>query len=364
MLKRWYLVLVVAMFVLALPGPVLAQGGDEGVHFGKYELDEGDFDYGDQVVFGSADLEEGSRLEGDLLVFGDAEIAGEVDGDVFCAGAVQLRDSAYVSGDVSATGSVVVDEEAWIEGEVTNIADVSEMHWRVPGGGPIEIDPVVRSVNSPWLRTLSRMLRGIASLVVMGVLAIVVVSIWPHQTERVGRAIIEAPVTAFGMGILTFLVSSIVLVILAVLICTIPFAMIGAVVLGVGVALGWIALGLMLGDRVMEGLFNRSQTKIMSALVGTLLLTGVAAMANVIWGFLYVVLMMLLTSPAIGAVILTRFGSVPYATRGSVTGMPSAVSTSPPTPSVSPAAPVGESEEVTGEEVATSEASDDVIELR
>lgn len=337
MIKRWSFVLVLVMVLWALPIPALAAPGDQGgggdVHFGRYELEEDDVDYGDQVVFGEVEIEEGARLDGDLVVLGDADIAGEVNGSIFCAGVVHLRDTAYIRGDLSSTSRVDRAEEAVVEGEITYMDEFpEEFSWPFPGVSPVKVQtPTIRT--RPWMRMLGRMVRGVASLVVMGLLSIVIVSIWPQQTERVGRTIMEAPVTAFGMGILTFLVAGIGLAILTILICTIPFAMIGAVLVGVAVALGWVSMGLMLGQRVMVGLFKESQTQLIAALVGTLILTAVAAMANVVWGFLYFVLMVLLCSPAIGAVVLTRFGYVAYggAQRGT---MP--VAPQPPAPVTPP----------------------------
>jgi hypothetical protein len=341
----------------ALAAPCHQGGGD--VHFGRYELEEDDIDYGDQVVFGEVEIEEGARLDGDLVVLGDADIAGEVNGSIFCAGVVRLRDTAYIRGDLSSTSRVDRSEGAVVEGEVTYMEDFpEEFEWPFPGISPVKVEaPMIRT--RPWMRALGRMVRGVASLIIMGLLSIVIVSIWPEQTERVGQTIMESPITAFGMGILTFLVAGIGLAILTILICTIPFAMIGAVLVGVGVALGWVAMGMMLGQRVMEGLFRQSQTQLVAALVGTMILTSVAAMANVVWSFLYVVLMMLLCSPAIGAVVLTRFGSVAY-------GSPGQAPPAPPHPPVPPAPPEPTAEASAEEEAppADSEVEASPSELR
>ena len=333
MVKRWGFALMLVMLLLALPMPTLAAPGDQGgggdVHFGRYELEEGDVDYGDQVVFGDVEIEEGARLDGDLVILGDADIAGEVNGSIFCAGMVHLRGTAYIRGDLSSTSRVDRAEEAVVEGEVTYMDEFpKEFSWPFPGVSPVKVQPPTIRTR-PWMRMLGRMIRGLASLVVMGLLSVVIVSIWPQQTERVGHTIMEAPVTAFGMGILTFLVAGIGLAILTILICTIPFAMIGAVLVGIAVALGWVAMGLILGQRVMVSLFKQSQAQLVAALVGTLILTSVAAMANVVWGFLYFVLMVLLCAPAIGAVVLTRFGYVAY---GGAQGGTMPAAPQPPSP--------------------------------
>ncbi|MEJ5311880.1 MAG: polymer-forming cytoskeletal protein [Anaerolineae bacterium] len=360
-MKRLLLTIVLGMCLAALafgPAPVLAAPGPQGdgnVIFGPYTLAAGNTATGDMTVFGgpatlkpdsnfngdltvfgTLDIEESANLNGTLVVFGDANIAGNVDGDVLVIGALVLRETAYVSGDVSATGAIDQRDGAVVDGEITPF---SEREFDFDRDFPIEVPPPSTGPNPSvtihsrpvWVQGLWNTLKAIVSVVVLSLLALVIVSIWPQQTERVGRAIEEAALTSFGMGLLVYLVAFIVLTLLAITICLSPFALLGWLVVGVGLLLGWIALGLILGKRILTSLFNQPQPQpVAAAVVGTAVLTLVLAMTRVFWP-IHGILMFVLVPLATGAVLLTRFGTMPYATQGGVSTAPRAPK--PPRPS-------------------------------
>ena len=334
MRKRLIFSIVLVVFLAAVALPIQAAPGaqgDGGVHFGPYTLSAGssvsgdltvfggpvtlkeDSSFnGDLTVFGSVDVQEGATLDGTLVVFGTADIAGTVDGDVFVAGAVVLGETAYVSGDVSATGAIDQRDGAVVDG---NIAPMSEEDFNfVPA--PF-VSPRVHVRTQPlWLQGFWATVRAGVSVLILSLLALIIISVWPQQTERVGRTIEEASLTAFGMGLLVFLVAVIVLTILAITICLSPFAILGWLVIGVGTLMGWVALGLILGKRVLTGIFNQPQPKAVgSAVLGTALLTLVLELTRVFWP-IYGILVFVLVPLATGAVLLTRFGTMPYATQG------------------------------------------------
>lgn len=326
--------------VLAAPGPQ----GDGNVHFGPYTLAAGNSASGDLTVFGgpvtlkpesnfngdltvlgTVDVQTSAKLDGTLVVFGDADVAGTVDGDVFVMGALTLRETAYVSGDVSATGMIDRRDGAVVDGSVT---PMSERGFDFRRDFPIEVPapftgPSVAVRSRPmWVQGLWATVKAIAGVVVLGLLALVVVSIWPQQTERVGRAIEEATLTSFGMGLLVYLVATIVLTILAITICLSPFALLGWLVVGVGLLLGWVALGLILGKRVLASVLNQPQPQpVTAAMLGTALLTLMMAMTRIFWP-IHGILLFVLVPLATGAVLLTRFGTMPYASQGGVSSAP------------------------------------------
>jgi cytoskeletal protein CcmA (bactofilin family) len=308
-----------------------------GVHFGAYTLQSGNRVQGDLVVFGGpVTMEERSELSGDLTVFGTltmateatvrgqvvvmgaVEIDGRVEGDIFAAGTLDLGRHARVEGDVATAGRLTRDPGAVVEGEITS---VDEHDWNISVPGP-SVFPwhwgrrVVASGVSWWMTAFWNMVRAILGVMLMGLLALIVASLWPVQLERIGRVVEEAPLTSFGVGLLTLILASLAAVLLAITICLSPFAFVGMVVVGIGVLLGWIALGLILGQRVLTGLFNQPSSKVVTAaIVGTLLISVILAMSR-IFGLFHTLLIFLLVPPAAGAVLLTRFGSMPYATRG------------------------------------------------
>lgn len=353
-MKRLMMTLILGMCLAAVafvPAPVLAAPGPQGdgnVIFGPYTLASGNTATGDMTVFGgpatlkpdsnfngdltvfgTVDIEESANLNGALVVFGDADVAGNVDGDVLVVGALVLRETAHVSGNVSATGAIEQQDGAVVDGEVTPF---SEREFDFDRDFPIEIpqpftgpNPSVTIRSRPvWVQGLWNTIKAIVGVVVLSLLAMVIMSIWPQQTERVGRAIEEAALTSFGMGLLVYLVAFIVLTLLAITICLSPFAVLGWLVVGVGLLLGWIALGSILGKRILTSLFNQPQPQpVMAAVVGTAVLTLVLAMTRVFWP-IHGILIFVLAPLATGAVLLTRFGTMPYATQGGVSAPPRA----------------------------------------
>ena len=343
-MKRWIFALMMGALLVAValqPAPVWAAPGQQdggNVQFGPYTLAAGNSVSGDLAVFGGPvtlqgesrfngnltvfgkiDVQESAALNGTLVVFGDAGIAGKVDGDVLVIGALVLYPTAHVRGDVSATGSIQQQEGSVVEGDLTQMGDRGFTFRRdfpfrpvAPHTGP----SVTVRARPLWMQGFRAIARAISSIVVLSLLALVIVSIWPQQTQRVGRAIEEATLTSFGMGLLIYLVALIVLTILAITICFSLFALLGWLVIGVGLLLGWVALGLVVGKRVLTSVFNQSQSQpVTAAVLGVALLTLVMALTRIFWP-IYAILIFVLVPLATGAVALTRFGTMPYATQG------------------------------------------------
>jgi len=358
--------------LLALPvlaSPEVQEGG--GVHFGAYTLQPGnrvDGDLvviggpvelgagseldGDLTVFGSFTMGTGAVLEGQLVVMGSADVSGRIEGDLFTAGSLMLRETAYVEGDVAAAGSVDRAPGAVIEGD---FAPVDDQDWDLPEGitvpspfmWPRTIERTVEVNRTPrWVTYFWRLVRGVAGVVMLSLLALVLASLWPTHVERVGRVVEEAPLPAFGVGLLSLILAALAAAVLAITICLSPFALVGITIVGVGVLLGWVALGQVLGRKILGGAFNQAAPKaVMSAVVGTALISFILVLARA-FGALNTFLLFLLVPPAAGAVVLTRFGTVPYATRG-VSGPPSSSSRPPGGPAPRPPAPQPAQEVVT-----------------
>lgn len=390
MVKRWFYASVLALMVLAVALPALAaQGGIGGVHFGPYSLAAGDSVTGDLVVFGPVtlgrdstltgdlvafgelEMREGARVRGDMAVFGAAEIAGTVAGDIFSAGELQLRATARVEGNVSSAGAVTKDPAAVVEGQIARVEGIRGFNWRFPFGR-ITIDgedgpsaPTVEVRQPLWLRMLWKMARGLLTIIVLGLFALFFASLWPRHVERVAETVVNVPLPSFGVGLLALIGAGLVLAVLAITICLSPLALVGGVIVGVGAVLGWIALGSVLGDRVLRGLLNAEKvTPVTAAVLGTVLLTILAVLVDVVSSCLYAILIWPLVALGAGAVVLTRFGTMPYAATGNVRppAPPSAVSprspAAPPRP-IEPVVPVA-AESVTSKTPEESEHFDEL----
>lgn len=333
-MKRWSLVLLLVALLSLGVMPVLAAQGGGGVHFGPYTLSAGDSVTGDLVVlgpvrlkersefqgdlvaFGAAIVDEAALVTGDLTVFGAAEINGRVEGDLFCAGSVDLRDMAEVTGDVSAVGGISQAETATVGGEIVPVGE-GDFHWELPIVGAVTSEASSR--KPPWLTMLWHWTRALLTVLALILFALLVATVWPPQLQQVGQALVEVPLLSFGLGALALLGAGVVIVILMLTFCLSPIALLATVVVGIGIALGWVSLGAMLGERILHDLFKITENTLVPAtLLGTALITLLAVLVNLISDCLYAALIFPLFALAAGAVILTRGGTRKYEIPGVV----------------------------------------------
>jgi hypothetical protein len=145
---------------------------------------------------------------------------------------------------------------------------------------------------------------------VMAAIAVIAALLLPDPIKRVANAFSEQPAIAGGVGLLVVIGFPVVLLILIVTILLIPVALLAVFALIVIFVYGWIALGYELGKKIGE-LFHSSWVAAVTAGIGTLVLTLVVSVANLIpcvgW-----ILGALVALFGIGSVIMARFGSSKY----------------------------------------------------
>jgi cytoskeletal protein CcmA (bactofilin family) len=347
----------------ARPGEMLQQCGPL-ILGGACTLQEGETMPSDMLVMGGVvTLEEGSTVEGDLAVFGGTVYAnGLVEGDLaaiggslFVEGTVEgdlqvvggmasLGEEAVVEGDVeTVAGALQQADGATIEGEVRS-APVGPLSLVVPGqlwlpnwderqennqpvppvfnfnrASSASIPPAIRF--NPFMGILWWLGRAF----IWAVLALLVALLLPRNAVRTGQAAVAKPALAGGLGCLTMLVAPIILLLLVITVCGIPFAMLGGFVLSVAWAFGIIALGVEIGQR-MAASTRQDWALPVSAALGTLALTlvtnGVGALVPCV-GWMLPVLVGLV---GLGAVLLTRFGAQVFPENGAP---PASYSTDP-----------------------------------
>ncbi|MEW6567888.1 MAG: polymer-forming cytoskeletal protein [Chloroflexota bacterium] len=309
-MKRASLAVVLALIALfALPLSALAAGPQDGqVILGEtFTLGTGQTVEGDLVVIGGVvTLEQGSRVTGDVVLFGGTLSSdGEIDGNLAAfGGTVSLGAHAVVRGDLVRFGAVVhkeagatiLGQEVW--GQAFEVPSIEIP--RVGGLFPFRL----------WsfrFEPLGDVLVLLLKSLVMGALAVLVVMFWPDATARVARGVVEYPVVAGGLGLLSLIVVPAILVILIVSLCLSPVGIVGFVLLGVAAAYGVIGAGLEVGLR-LEQAFKVDMHPAAAAGVGTLVLVLVTGSIGLIpcvgW-----IAPLVLASLAVGGVILTRFGT-------------------------------------------------------
>lgn len=290
--------------------------GDQVVFGGPALLEEGSVVKGDLTVFGSLVMEVGARVEGQVVVTGSADVAGTVHGDLFCAGTLILRSPSVVEGDVSSTGTVEQEEGAMILGDLLNTPEEPAWSVELPSGVLDDFSVIAPEASvSPWIRGLLRSLQGIAFVLVMGLLSLVIVSLWPTQVESIGHALDCAPLTAFGMGLLALILASLGGGLLFLTICLSPVALLLMVGVGAALLLGWVGFSTMLGQKLLgQVLQSRDSNPAVAAVTGSLILSLAIALSQV-WAPVHALLLALLVPALAGGVTLTKFGTQPYPAR-------------------------------------------------
>ncbi len=309
------LLVIVTMLVMAVPA-FASDGQPPGqVVWGDFTLQSGQTMKGDLIVFGGdVRIEADSQVEGSLVVWGgDVEIAGTVEKDVVAMGGdVLLRKTARIYGGLMALGGTVEREMgAQVSGQqVVNPPQWSWWRWGW-GAVPMPVYPYWPSDGLPAM-VFQVAMRGLGLLlrtVVMAGLAGLVVLLWPRAATRVGRSALERPLNAFGMGLLTLIVGVLLAVGLIITLCLSPVGAAVAIALVVAVLFGQLAIGIVIGERLMPTLTSRAVAPFWTAALGAGLLTLLIDLLDLIpcvgWvgGFL-------VTCAGLGAVVLTRFGTM------------------------------------------------------
>jgi hypothetical protein len=370
MRKRFFIVLVTLLAVeLLVPvSPARASGappGDDGIVIWNedYTLQEGERLEGDLIVFnGDVTLEPGSHVKGSVILWnGSAEVAGTVEDDLVVSGGdIALESSARVQGDVVCSWSCDLEREegARVEGGVTTGVPLPE----IPALPGIRIPQLPPAPLTSWangagraLDWVFRLIRSIAVILVVAIVAGLVALIWPEQVTQVGETVVAAPGPSLGIGLLTLIAATALVVALAITICLSPIAALVALALGAAGLFGWLAVGTAIGDRALQALNVRESTPLWAAGLGTLLITMVsvglrAAFCLAPLGWL---LIFTLGSAGLGAVVLTRFGTTAYAPGAAPEPGPSVPA--PPAPEVpepieAPRPPEPPGKEVKGDE--------------
>jgi len=311
MSRRWRVLLVALILLLVLGQPALAQGTGGGRVVVGSDVTMGDDEQllGDLLVIGGdIILQPGSSVRGNTLALGGSvEVAGRVYGDVFAFGGdIRLRGTAFVGGDALASGEVLREEGATVSG--------------VTGSLPRGLDlPVRRGWQRSWVRIalpwdsgfpgslIPWFLRIVEVAVALVVLGVVLALLIPEPTRTVGRALAGAPAESIGTGLLTGVVAVLALPLLVFTCIGIPLATLALLALVAAALYGWVAAGLLVGQRILQALEQKEQTPAAAVAVG---MVALWLAANV--PCLGLLAVLLVSAWGIGAVLLTRGGAAPY----------------------------------------------------
>jgi hypothetical protein len=314
-IRNLVVVALTLVAMMALPVQALAAPARDGqvILGGNFTLASGETLTGDLVVLGgNATLEKDSHVTGTVFQLGgNLVIDGLVDGDVgLLGGTLNLGADANVRGNVSLIGGTMQRAEgAQIGGQVMTGQGLT-----IPfRGGSTQIVPPTTNLARTWTPNFSPLWSlawGIFRSLLMGVLAIVAVMFMPDATRRISLAIVSQPLAAGGIGLVSYIIGIPLIVLFAITICLIPVSLL----LGFGLALGWVlgsvALGLEVGERLAVALKTELQP-VLAAGLGTTIVSLLVVALNLIPCFGWVG-SALIACLALGGALLTRFGTRAY----------------------------------------------------
>jgi len=301
---------------------------DKVVFGGTFTLESGQTLDGNLVVFGGAvTTETDSVVNGDIVLLGGvAEVGGTVNGNfVGIGGAVQLTSNAVVNGDLVTIGATLSrDENARVNGQIVNGVGIP-FSFDVPSDSDIpnipdlpDIPDVPRVPNLPQTPRISFSTNPLVEMLwfffrtfMWALLAVLVVIFFDTPAERVSKAAVTQPLITGGAGLITAILTPFALIAMTLTIILIPVTLIAALVLLVAWLFGWVALGLEVGRRIAN-LFNVEWAPAISAGIGTFILFLVLGGFSQLVACVGWIPQVLIGIWALGAVVMTRFGTQAY----------------------------------------------------
>lgn len=383
-MKRLFGILILFVLLALAATPALAQGPGRGDHvcFGGDTLVAATDTPRDVFLFGCGAriqsgarvqrdvvsfggnivLEEGTQVGRDLVLFGgNVDISGHVQRRVVVIGGnVTLQAGSVVDGDIQSFGNINRRPGATVRGRVNtgsgfNFGGFGGYGPFAPFGGGGFFGVIAGMI---W-----GLIRALLYAIAFAVLGALTVVFLPAQTRQVGDVAERSALPSLGVGCLTLIVGIslyllliLVSVILMITIIGIPVGILLLVAPPVALAaawlFGWIAVGRLVGEKLIEGVKAREtwRVPVIAVIVGILILTLLGAIP--FFGWLISIFVGLL---GIGAVVLSWFGTRPYppASRAQYAIAPVAPSVPPAPPAavepVPPAPPAPPSSPAPGE---------------
>jgi hypothetical protein len=304
--------LVCTILFLGTASGVLAQGpdGDQFIVGQDVVLRSGDEITGSlAVVGGDIRLEPESVVDGDVaLMGGDLRVGGTVTGDVVVfGGSIRLDESAVIEGSLAAIGSSIERAPgARVNGEVFDSKPFSVPRGLAPPDlpplAPLRPEPAEPSL--PW-SILLWPLQALGWSLFMAFFAALAVLIAPRNMGRIANAVAAQPLMSFAVGLVTLAVSALAGLVLLICCCLGLIVWLGA---AFAAFLGWIAVGLWVGQALLNALRMRDASSYLEAAVGVFVITFASRLPFCIGWIIGTPIAAL----GLGAVVLTRFGTRSY----------------------------------------------------
>ena len=213
------------------------------------------------VFGGNVILEDGSVINGDLIIFGgNIELRGKIKGNVEGAGG-NIVLAGPVDGNVNLRldpkgGIITLLPSTQIKGNLTysapekadikSGAEVLGEILKKPIKEPLPLHPA-KKILSPGFFFLK--LISLFGLLVVG---LVIISLMPKKTREITSLIMTKPLLSIGWGVIFFIITPIIILLLFFTLIGIPLALIGMVLYLIGLYIAKIFVGIAVGQKLLE----------------------------------------------------------------------------------------------------------------
>jgi len=283
---------------------------EDKIIFGDdFTLTNGQTINGSLIVFGgNVTIEKGATVTENVIVFGgNVQIAGDVKEDVVIFGGnADLLSTAVINGRLVTTGGNISRKDgATVKG--------GETQGYSRGNLPLPIAPStgIARFFDPFYLLAMQGARSLGMAFALGIIALVVASLWAQPLRRVTTTITTNAAAAGGLGLLTLITGVVVMILTAITLCLSPVAALIAIVYVLAIIFGWVALGTLVGERLVATFNWTRLSPAVAAGLGTMLVSLVSTLVGLVL-CLGPMINIALASIGMGAVVLTRFGSRLY----------------------------------------------------
>ena len=315
--------LVIFLLLAALPvNAVMAQEAADRVIPANQIVDD-DI----TLVEGDLTIENGAVVNGDVtLLDGDLTLNGTVNGNVtLLDGTLTAGESAQVDGDCTLfSGTIEETEGRFLNCRSVSFLGLDRIVEEVTAVPPVP--PVVPEAPHSW--GFGRFLGNVAETAgwtfTLGVLALVIASVFPRQLHQVSMVISEKPVASGTVGLLTWVAGASLIALMSaifgllILACGLgllgfPIVMVVAAALSAAAVMGWVAIGHKVGVWLADTFKMKNPTLPTTTVLGTVALSFLVGLFNIIGlGFGQWLLVTIIGAVGLGAAALTQFGTRPY----------------------------------------------------
>jgi hypothetical protein len=241
---------------------------------------------GDLTSFGGS-VEIKGEMRGNVTAFNsNVIIAGVLQGDMtLFGGTVLLNNGSEVHGQIDLYGARQLNEQGTPQGAVVN-----------------------DHASHPWFpHRMDEFSFPFWSLVIWLVAGVALITLLPEHVMFVRTTMTTKTRRSILIGLLSILLAPAVLAVLVALILPIPLVLILALVFIVGWLLGTVAVGWIVGERILLAVAPRYNTRLIDVVVGLTVLVLVGSIPYIGWLISFGVGLL-----GLGAVFLSRFGTRLY----------------------------------------------------